>query len=127
MRYQSAYVPEGNGITEWCHRTDKRIATRSRRSIAEAVYWYNATPKDNETPSRALANGIYQYEQRVKGVDPKPSPPEDRSNVYQIGKPVWVKPPDCQCTTRFYKGQVDGVTVLGQWHTPPCERPSQMR
>ena len=68
--------------------------------MVEAVYWYNATPKDNETPSSMPANGIYQYEQCVKGVDPQTVP--DRSNIYQIGEPVWVKPPDYQCTTRFY-------------------------
>ena len=54
-------------------------------------------------------NGIYQCEQCVKGIDPKPSPPEVRSNVYQVGEPVWVKPLDCRRTTRFCKGQVDGV------------------
>ena len=68
------------------------------------MYWYNVTPKGN-----APANGIYQYEQHVKGIDPKPSPPEFRSNAYKVGEPVWVKPADCRCTTRFCKGQVDGV------------------
>ena len=85
------------------------IAARSRCLIVEAVYCYNATPKDYETPSNAPANGIYQYEQRVKSIDPKPSPPEVRSNVHQIGESVSVKPPDCRCTTRFYREQVDGV------------------
>ena len=70
MRYQSAYVPEGNSIVEQCHHTVKRIAMRS--SIAEAVYWYNAIPKDNETMSSAPVNGM----------DPKLSPPEVRSNAY---------------------------------------------
>ena len=109
MRYRSAYVSEGNGIAERCHRTVKRIAVRSRCSIAEAVFWYNATPKDIETPSSAPANCIYQYEQRMKGIDPEPSPPEDRSNVFQNGEPVWFKPPDSRCTARIYKGRVDGV------------------
>ena len=102
MRYWSAYVPEGNGIAEQCQGTVKRIAVRTR-------CWYNAKPKDNETLSSAPANTIYQYKQRLKSIDPKLSPPEVRSNVYQIGKSVWVKPPDCRCTTRFYKGQFDRV------------------
>ena len=109
MRYWSAYVPEGNGIAERCHHTVKRIATRSHCLIAEAMYWYNVTLKDNETPSSMPANDIYQYEQRVMGIDPKPSPPEVRSNACQVGEPVRVKPPNCRCTTRFCKGQVDGV------------------
>ena len=94
---------------ERCNWTVKRIVARLRCSIAEAMYWYNATPKDNEIPFSMPANGIYQYEQRMKGIDPKPSLPEVRSNVYQVGEPVWVKPPDCWCTTRFCKGQVDRV------------------
>ena len=80
--------PRNNGIAEQCHHTVKRIAMRSRCSMAEAMYWYNVTPKDNETPSSMLANGICQYEQHVEGVDCKPSLPEDRSNIYQIGEPV---------------------------------------
>ena len=60
-------------------------------------------------PSSMPANGIYQYEQCMKGIDTKPSPPKVRSNIYQVGEPVWVKPPDCRCTTRFRKGQVEEV------------------
>ena len=62
MRYWSACVLEGNGITEQCHHTVKRIAARSCYLIAEAVYWYNATPKVNKTLSSTPVNGIYQYE-----------------------------------------------------------------
>ena len=109
MRYRSAYVPEGNGIAEQCHHTVKRITARLHCSITEAMYWYIATPEDNETPCSMPASGIFQYEQRVKGIDPNPSSPEARSNAYQVGEPVWVKPLDCRCTTRFCKGQVDGV------------------
>ena len=88
MQYQSAYVLEDNGIAERCHCTVKRITMRLCCSIVEDMYWSNVTPKDNKTPLSAPANGIYQYEQCVKGVDPKPSLLEDRSNVYQIGEPV---------------------------------------
>ena len=98
-----------NSIVKQCYCTVKRIAARLHCSIVEAVYWYNATSKDNQTLSSAPANGIYQYEQRVKGTDLKPFPPEVRSNIYQVGELVWLKPPDCQCTTRFCKGQVDGL------------------
>ena len=71
VQHQCACVPEDNGIVERCHCTVKRIATRSRCSIVKAVYWYNATPKDNEMPSSMPANGIYQYEQCMKGIDPQ--------------------------------------------------------
>ena len=71
--------------------------------------WYNVIPKNNKMPSSVPANGIYHYEQCVKGIDPRPSPPEVRRNAYEVGEPVWVKPQDCQCTTRFCEGPVDGV------------------
>ena len=87
----------------------RRIVLRSRCSIVGAMYWYNATPKDNETLSRMPVNGIDEHEQCIKCVDPKPSPPENTGNIYQIGELVWVKPPNCRCTTRFNKGVVDGV------------------
>ena len=109
MRYWSNYVPEGNGIMEQCHRTVKRIGVRSCCSIVEAMYWYSAIPEDNKTLSSMPTNGIYLYEQCMKGIEPKPSPPEVRSNAYKVGEPVWVKPPNCQYTTRFCKWQVDGM------------------
>ena len=73
------------------------------------MYWNNVTPKDNKTPSSVPVNGIYQYEQHMKGIDPKQSPPEVRSNIYHIEEPVWDEPSDCECTTRFCKGQVNGL------------------
>ena len=100
MRFRCAYVPESNGIVERCHSTVKRIAVMLRCLIVEAMYWYIATPKDNEMPSSMPANGIYQYQQHVEGIDPKLSLPKVRSNVYQVGELVWVKPPNSQCTTR---------------------------
>ena len=103
MQYWSAYVLEGISITEQCHHTVKGIATRSCCLIPEAVYWYNVTPKNNKTLSSTPTNGIYQYEQRMKGIDHKLSPPEVKSYAYQVGEP------ECWCTTRFCKGQVDGV------------------
>ena len=53
-RFRAAYYPEGNGIVERNHRRIKRIAELSKKSIPEAVYWYNvsadkngASPMDN--------------------------------------------------------------------------------
>ena len=74
MQYQCVYVSEGNGIAERCHIV-KRIAVRLCCSIMEAVYWHNATPKDNKTLSSIPVNGIYQYELCMKGIDPKISSP----------------------------------------------------
>ena len=55
IRFQCAYVLAGNGIVERSHRTIKRIATRTRCSVMEAVYWYNVTPKDDTVASTAPA------------------------------------------------------------------------
>ena len=38
LQFHCAYVPSGNGIIERCHRTLKRIASRKRCTIPEAVY-----------------------------------------------------------------------------------------
>ena len=53
LRFRCANVPSGNSIIERCHRTVKRIATRKRCTIPEAVYWYNITPK-TDTECRAM-------------------------------------------------------------------------
>ena len=50
LHFRCAHVPSGNGIVERCHWSLKRIAARKLCPIMEAVYWYNATPKDNVSP-----------------------------------------------------------------------------
>lgn len=47
MHFQGAYAPSGNGGVERSHRTVKVIAARKGCSIAEAVYPYNITPRDD--------------------------------------------------------------------------------
>ena len=61
LRHRCAYRPSGNGIAERCHRSVKRIAARKAFMITEAVYRYNATPKDAVTAASAPANAIHQY------------------------------------------------------------------
>ena len=112
MRYRCAYVSEGNGIVEWCHHTIKRIAARMWCLIQEAVCWYNAMAKDDEIPSSVPANGIYQYEQCVKGVDSKLSTFRGKRNPYQVGEIVWAKIPNVWCITRFSKEYVNGMISL---------------
>ena len=63
------YTLEGNEIVEWCHRIIKRIAARMWCSIQEAVYWYNAMPRDDMTTLTVPSNRIYRYEQWMKGID----------------------------------------------------------
>ena len=109
IRFRCAYIPAGNGIVERSHRTIKRIATRTRFSVIEAVYWYNVTPKDDASASTTPANVIYSYPARIKGIDVI-LPPEDAGpSSYKIGDSVWVKIPHRRCTTQFGKGTITGV------------------
>ena len=69
IRFRCAHVPAGNRIVERSHHTIKHIATRTRCSVMEAVYWYNVTPKDDASASTTPANVIYSYPARIKGID----------------------------------------------------------
>ena len=109
LRFRCAYVPSGNGIVERCHRTIKRIATRTRCSVMEALYWYNVTPKDDATASTAPANAIYNYRVRVKGIDTAPPFGHVDSGPFNVGDAVWVKSPHGRCSTQFKKGMVEGI------------------
>ena len=69
LKHQCAYVPSGNGIAERFHRSVKRIAARKACTIAEAVYRYNAIPKDAVTAASAPTNAIHRYRVCIKGID----------------------------------------------------------
>jgi len=43
QHFTSAYRPQGNGMCERNHRTVKTMATRTGKTIAECVMWYNGT------------------------------------------------------------------------------------
>jgi len=83
-------------------RSVKRIAARKQCSIAEAVSWYNMTPKDGVDPSTAPANRLYNYNLRVYGADRVlHEETSGNQNSYHVGDAVWVKPPGNRCDTRF--------------------------
>ena len=115
VRFRSAYVTSGNGIAERCHRSVKRIAARMGCPIAEAVYWYNVTPKDDVDPASAPANKLYSYEIRVRGVDRVLTDElGDVNSPYDVGDDVWVKPPGSRFNTKY---QLGTVTKLISPHT----------
>ena len=109
IRFRCAYITAGNGIVERSHRTIKHIATRTRCSVMEAVYWYNVTPKDDVSASTAPANVIYSYLARIKGIDVILPPDDVGPSSYKVGDSVWVKIPHGRCTTQFGKGTIMGV------------------
>ena len=89
--FRGAYVPAGNGIAERSHRTIKHIATRTRCSVMQAVYWYNVTPKDDVSASTAPANVIYSYPACIKSIDVILLPDDAGPSSYKVGDSVWVK------------------------------------
>ena len=122
IRFRAAHVPSGNGIIERCHRSIKVIAARTGCTVAEAVYRYNVSPRDDETAESAPANLLYRYEVRVRGMDGR----EDEAqrpwegqrassetaavrDPYRPGDSVWVRPPRARCDTQYGKGRVTRV------------------
>ncbi|CAE1314374.1 unnamed protein product [Acanthosepion pharaonis] len=113
IRFRCAHVPSGNGIIERSHRTIKRIATRTRCSVLEALYWHNVTPKDNKTDPTAPANATYTYRVCIKGIDAALVRDDTVANPYTV-RTVWVKNPHGRCTKQFNK---DTVTQINSPHS----------
>ena len=110
VRFRCAYVASGNGVTERCHRSVKRIAARKHCTIAEAVYWYNVAPKDDIDSATAPANKLYNYEVRLLGIDRVlHSEPGAIDSPYDVGDTVWVKPSMNRCHTKYKLGTVTRV------------------
>ena len=101
LRFRCAYAASGNGITERCHRSVKVIAARTRCTIAEAVFLYNVTPRDDKSSDTAPANMLYKYEvvrrneRNSATEDSRPRSEagnQDRASRYKVGDNVWVRP-----------------------------------
>uniref|UniRef100_A0A5S6QBG4 Integrase catalytic domain-containing protein n=1 Tax=Trichuris muris TaxID=70415 RepID=A0A5S6QBG4_TRIMR len=108
VRFRSAYYPAGNGIAERCHRTIKVIVARKGCAVAEAVYLYNITPRDDCNAASAPANVLYSYQVRPCGVG-RSAQQDPSESTYRRGDLVWVKPPGARCDTRYHKGTVTEV------------------
>ena len=118
LRFRCAYAASGNGITERCHRSVKVIAARSDCTIAEAVYLYNVTPRDDRSSNAAPANMLYRYkvtrrnERNSVSKKVQQNPEASKCNKvsrYKTGDTVWVRPPTARCDTRYDRGVVTGV------------------
>ena len=77
--------------------------------IAEAVYRYNATPKDAVTAASAPTNAIHRYRVRINALDARLPDRQGTRGPYKLGDTVWVKPPNSWCTTRFRRGQITSI------------------
>ena len=116
VRFRCAYLPSGNGIVERSHRTVKTIAARKDCSIGEAVFLYNNAPQDNQSEESTPANQLYQYRPRAGLLESAAAEPHrshvynasPRRSSYEVGDPVWVRPPGARCYTQYTRGVVTG-------------------
>ncbi|KFD51154.1 hypothetical protein M513_07918 [Trichuris suis] len=99
LRFRCAYVPSGNKV----------IAARKCCSIAEAVYLYNVTPRDDRTTQSAPSSEIHRYDVRLRGIDEPRKEEQPKDGPYAVGDKVWVKPPGARCDTRYRPGVVTGT------------------
>lgn len=112
LHFRCAYRPEGNGITERCHRSVKTIAARKSCSISEAVYWYNVAPLNATDAMSSPAGRIFSYSVRIRGVDQEKQPVsrEGESGCrFNVGDRVWVRPPGVRCDEQYGRGVVTRV------------------
>ena len=109
--FRCAFMPQGNGICERNHRTIKALATRSRTSPLDIVFWYNNSPqkgtKEDTVPSSVLFNHKWRLPAAQNDVTEETE--RDVSNRYRVGEIVYVKPKDARCTDRWSEATVTGV------------------
>ncbi len=103
--FSCAYRHSGNGIVERNHRTIKRAAARSGRSVEEVVYWYNNSPMSNGViPAEAL----YRYRPRLRG-EKTGGDQKNLNSRFSVGDMVYVKPPNGRCTSVWKPGRVTKI------------------
>jgi ribonuclease HI len=112
MIFRCAYRPQGNGIIERNHRTIKRMAARTGKSILDMVYWYNITPKNDSREDSVPSSILYSYPWRC------PAKVEDDENPkipvgFEVGENVFVKPNGAKCSTEWSIGVVSGLGERG--------------
>ena len=68
------------------------------------------SPKNGIDAMSVPQKAIYRYEWRINVCDVE----EESSNVngkFQVGDEVWVKPPNCRCTTKWNRGTITKVNT----------------
>ena len=106
--FRAAYRPSGNGIVERHHRTIKAIAERSSISPAEAVFWYNMSPREGQSDATVPQKSVFKYEWRHPCVPLEERSRDDTGSI-RVGEEVWVKPPNARCTSQWGRGRVTGI------------------
>ena len=103
--FRGAGREQGNGIVERVHRTIKRIAARSRISIQEACFWFNASSGPGGQPSAMEKVFTYEWRYPMRERECQQEP----TCRYQIGDIVWVKSRNNRCDTQWNQGVVTGI------------------
>jgi ribonuclease HI len=106
QRFRAAYRASGNAIVERNHRTIKRMAEKCGIDPVEAVFWYNLSPRQHGLV--APCQEIFKYGWRHPDI-PADEPVEVDQCAFNIGDRVWVKPPNCKCTSRWNKGRISEI------------------
>jgi len=107
--FSCAYRPSGNGIVERNHRTIKRMAARTGRTVADCAFWYNVSPNDSGI---VPMDSVLSYEACVPGsrvVGDGDGLRADALCPYKVGDLVYVKPPDARCTTSWVVREVTAI------------------
>ena len=106
--FRCAYRPSGNGIIERNHRTIKRMAARSGKSVLDMVRLYNLAPNSAsnnfETPFEQLFLHDIRYPLQFNN-----ELEEDFESTFVVGEKVFVKPANGKCDSEWPTGVVTKI------------------
>ena len=109
LRFRAAYAPSGNGIVERNHRTIKRVVARGGITPEEAVFWYNATPRQDIDHDSVPAARLFKYTWRLP-YKPAVQPGDTCTPCrFHVGDEVWVKPHPPICDRPWVRGVITGI------------------
>lgn len=105
--HSCAYRSQGNGKVERVHRTVKRTAKRSRRSIQESVFWYNSTAGLHAKSPFEFVFGVPPRKPGIACVErrsvesntnvPNTNYADTERNPFVVGENVYLRKPSGRC------------------------------
>lgn len=98
-------MARGNGLVERHHCTTKALAERGLILPAEAIFWYNLSPRTGQAEASLRQRAIFLYGWMHLCNTSLQSTDEKEYAFVQVGE-VGVKPPNECCTSEWGKGTV---------------------